>query len=190
MNTDQISSVDYGYVVFDFVDEQYPFQIDTDYCIAVGFVASGLLEGVSEILVGMDQTAPAHAGNVFAYMNGWSSQPGAYDLCFYVYGEPFTPPPPQVNITIMATLGGTTEPIPNTYSVVQNTDISVQAVPGVTLNHWELDGVNVGMANPHILLADMDHVLIAVFDQLVQTFLVALNSSPIQGIPFTIERIG
>ena len=68
-------------------------------------------------------------------------------------------------LTITATAGGTTDPIPRLYSYACGSSLSVEAVPDscYVFDHWELDSVNVGSANPYSVLMDDDHALYAVF---------------------------
>jgi parallel beta-helix repeat protein len=80
-----------------------------------------------------------------------------------LYGAP---PPPTYALTITATVGGTTDPAPGTYSYTANSSVQVTATPegGYLFDHWELDSVNVGSASPYTVLMDKDHVLKAVFE--------------------------
>ena len=74
---------------------------------------------------------------------------------------------PAVNytLTITTATGGTTNPPPGNYTYSQGQNIPVQAIPnsGYGLDHWELDGINVGSANPYSVLMDNNHTLQAVF---------------------------
>jgi hypothetical protein len=81
-----------------------------------------------------------------------------------VYLEPVTPPA-TYTLTISATDGGTTDPSPGSYTYTAGTSVTVTATPssGYTFNHWELDGANVGAANPITVVMDRDHSLHAVF---------------------------
>jgi parallel beta-helix repeat protein len=75
------------------------------------------------------------------------------------------PPPPTYSLTITPTVGGITEPAPRTYSYTANSTVQVTATPntGYLFDHWELDSVNVGSANPYSVLMNKNHVLKAVF---------------------------
>ena len=76
------------------------------------------------------------------------------------------PPPPTYSLTITTTAGGTTNPAPGTYSYTANAQVQVTAFLNTTaylLDHWELDTVNVGSANPYTVLMDKDHTLKAFF---------------------------
>jgi len=75
------------------------------------------------------------------------------------------PPSPTYNLTITATVGGTTDPAPGTYSYTENSTVEVTATPeaGYLFDHWELDSVDVGSANPYNVLMDQNHTLKAVF---------------------------
>jgi hypothetical protein len=68
-------------------------------------------------------------------------------------------------LTIITTVGGTTDPAPGTYSYTANSSVQVTAIPNAdyVFDHWELDMVNVGSANPYTVLMDKNHTLKAVF---------------------------
>lgn len=72
---------------------------------------------------------------------------------------------PLYYLTIVATTGGTTNPVPGTYPYGYGTDVSVAAVAdsGYTFDHWTLDTVDVGATNPYTVLMDMNHTLKAFF---------------------------
>jgi len=76
-----------------------------------------------------------------------------------------TPPPQTYNLTITTTVGGTTDPAPGTYSYTVNSSVQVTAIPeaGYLFDHWELDSVNAGSANPYTVLMDQNHTFKAVF---------------------------
>jgi parallel beta-helix repeat protein len=75
------------------------------------------------------------------------------------------PPLPTYTLTIIATVGGTTDPAPGTYSYTANSTFQVTAIPntGYLFDHWELDNVNVGSTNPYAIYMDKNHTLKAVF---------------------------
>jgi hypothetical protein len=102
-------------------------------------------------------------------------------------------PPPQHSLTIMATVGGTTNPASGTYTYDEGANVQVQALPssGYKFDHWELDGVNIGSVNPTIVTMNADHTLLAVFAEipLPPTHTLTVDSTPIQGVPFTIEKV-
>jgi len=72
----------------------------------------------------------------------------------------------QYTLTIQQSTGGSTSP---TGTDTQNagTTLTVTATPnnGYTLNHWQLDGVNVGSRNPLTVAFNSNHVLQPVFTQ-------------------------
>jgi hypothetical protein len=72
---------------------------------------------------------------------------------------------PLYTLTVVATAGGTANPVPGQYKYLNGTVVSVTAVnnTGYVLHHWELDGVNIGSANPMSVTMDMNHTLKAVF---------------------------
>jgi parallel beta-helix repeat protein len=80
----------------------------------------------------------------------------------YPYG---TSPPSMYSLTIVATVGGTTDPVPGTYFYTANSEVQVTAIPTIDydFDHWELDTINVGSANPYIVLMNNNHTLKAVF---------------------------
>jgi len=75
------------------------------------------------------------------------------------------PPPPTYSLTITTTVGGTTDPAPGTYSYTANSSVEVTAITNAdyVFDHWELDTINVGSANPYTVLMDNNHTLKAVF---------------------------
>jgi len=81
----------------------------------------------------------------------------------------------EYTLTITATTGGTTDPAPGSYTYPERTIVPVTAIPDIdyVLDHWELDGVDVGAPNPISVTMDADHSLHAVF--------VAVPTSTIQG---------
>jgi len=75
----------------------------------------------------------------------------------------FTPITYQLIIT--TTSGGTTNPVPGTYTYAVDSSVEVTAFPDAdyVFDHWKLDSVDVGSANPYTVLMDEDHTLKAVF---------------------------
>jgi hypothetical protein len=69
------------------------------------------------------------------------------------------------SLTISTSTGGTTNPSPGTYSYQAGTVVSVTAIPNANykLDHWELDGNNIGSANPISITMNTNHNLHAVF---------------------------
>jgi hypothetical protein len=74
-------------------------------------------------------------------------------------------PPPTFTLTITTTSGGTTNPAPNTYNYPSGTIAPVTALPDTNylLDHWELDGANIGAPNPVSVTINANHELHAVF---------------------------
>jgi len=74
-------------------------------------------------------------------------------------------PPLKYTLTTTTTVGGMTDPIPGSYSYTAGIVLTVRAIPdsGFVLDHWELDGVDVGAPNPTSVTMDTDHTLRAVF---------------------------
>jgi PKD repeat protein len=64
-------------------------------------------------------------------------------------------------LTILSSMGGTTDPAPGTYTYTNGTYASVTAIPDAhyLLNYWLLDGNPAGSANPISILMTDDHTL-------------------------------
>jgi len=75
------------------------------------------------------------------------------------------PLPTTYSLTITTAVGGTTDPAPGTYTYTANETVQITAIPniGYLLDHWELNGVNVGSANPYTISMNANHTLRAVF---------------------------
>jgi len=97
-------------------------------------------------------------------------------------------PPPTYSLTITKTVGGTTDPVPGTYTYPEGTIVSVTAIPdtGFLFDHWELDGVEVGATATIDVTMNADHGLHAVF---VTTHVLSVSSSPITDISFTVDGV-
>jgi hypothetical protein len=80
-------------------------------------------------------------------------------------------PIPQHTLTIAVTGSGSTNPAPGSSAYDEGSTVSVDAQPstGWTLDHWELDGVNVGTADPYTVTMDTAHTLTAVFVEVPPT---------------------
>jgi len=87
------------------------------------------------------------------------------------------PPPPTYNLTIIATVGGTTHPPPGAYRYTANSTVEVTAIPdaGYLFDHWELDGANVGSANPLSVNINRDIILKAVFTAIPPPLSVSIS---------------
>jgi hypothetical protein len=86
---------------------------------------------------------------------------------------------PLYTLTIVTTAGGTTDPAPGAYQYGFGTVVSVQANPGLgyQFDHWELDTVNVGSANPYSVTMDQNHTL--------KAFFVPKPQAPVGGTSFS-----
>lgn len=72
----------------------------------------------------------------------------------------------EYTLTITATVGGTTNPAPGQYKYVQGSTASVTAIlpqQDYIFDHWNLDGINVGVSNPISVTMNTNHSLEAVF---------------------------
>ena len=74
-------------------------------------------------------------------------------------------PPVQYSLTITVQGSGTTSPAPGVHTYNEGEEVDVDAIPnaGWMLDHWELDTVDVGDADPYTVTMDADHALEAVF---------------------------
>jgi endonuclease YncB( thermonuclease family) len=78
------------------------------------------------------------------------------------------PPPFSYTLSIRTPIGeGSTNPMVGSYTYSEVTSLRVVATPstGWALDHWELDGVNVGNINPYDITMNTDYQLKAVFSQ-------------------------
>jgi parallel beta-helix repeat protein len=87
------------------------------------------------------------------------------------------PPPPAYTLTITTTVGGTTNSAPGTYSYTANSLVQVTAIPSTRylFDHWELDSVNIGSANPYTVLMDKNHTLKAFFSPIPPPLSASIN---------------
>ena len=81
-------------------------------------------------------------------------------------------------LTITSTAGGTTNPSPGSYKYSCSSSVPVTATPDhcYQFDHWELDGVDVGSANPYTVTMDGDHTLHAVFTQITYTLTITTTT--------------
>jgi len=97
-------------------------------------------------------------------------------------------PTPTYALTILATTGGTTSPVPGTYSYSEGTVLSVTAIPysNYRFVNWLLDGVT-RTENPIVVTMDKDHVLEAVFEYVTPPPITAtiqgIISDKVTGLP-------
>jgi len=70
-------------------------------------------------------------------------------------------------LRITTTTGGTTSPPPGNHVYFPGTSVPVTAIPQkcYQFDHWELDGENVGSANPYTVTMNANHTLHAVFKE-------------------------
>jgi len=81
------------------------------------------------------------------------------------------------SLTVTATSGGITNPTVGTHIYQSGSTVQVNAIPnaGFQLDHWELNGTNVGNANPYSVLMTQDYTLNAVFTSTPPGLLVSIN---------------
>jgi len=75
------------------------------------------------------------------------------------------PPVVEYTLTIAVDGFGTTDPAPGDYVYPEDEVVEVDAIPdsGYMLDHWDLDTVDVGDADPYFVTMDDDHTLTAYF---------------------------
>lgn len=124
-------------------------------------------QGTSETL-----TAPAVSGYAFVYwdVDGASQGNGTNPITVNNDG-PHTATAHYLRtytLKIEAGPGGSTNPLPGTYTFNANSTVQVIASPSANFafDHWELDGTGVGSSNPHSVLMDGNHTLRALFKAL------------------------
>jgi len=81
-------------------------------------------------------------------------------------------------LTISTTTGGTTSPVPGTYTYPSGSYASVTALPSANyfLDYWLLDGSNAGSTNPASILMNKDHSLKAVFSLINYTLTITTST--------------
>ena len=86
--------------------------------------------------------------------------------------------PRAYTLTINLTSGGTTDPGPGSYLHNEGTVVPVAAISdaGYVFDHWKLDGVDVGSANPIDVAMDADHTLHAVFAEIAYTLTITATT--------------
>ena len=83
-------------------------------------------------------------------------------------------------LTLATTAGGTTDPVPDTYMFLNNSQVSVTALPqlGYDFFRWEFDGANMSSVNPFEVTMDVNHTLNAVFLPHVPVTWIVNKSGP------------
>lgn len=87
-------------------------------------------------------------------------------------------PVTEYYLTIQTSAGGNTDPAPATYGPYTSSQTqTVIAIPdsGYSFDHWELDSVDIGSANPNLVTMDSDHTLLAEFSAVTQSTLTILS---------------
>jgi hypothetical protein len=147
----------------------------TQYYLAVRMdppeVATILGEGWCDESSNVTLNAPAVSDYSFGYwdVNGVSRGIGVNAITVYM-DAPKTATAHYIQIirytlTITTTAGGTTDPEPGTYNYTAGLTVQVTALPNANyiFDHWELDNVDVGSANPYTVTMNKNHMLKAVF---------------------------
>jgi len=160
----------------DHVDEEEPIQGErAQYMLTVNIVGSGS--------VNLNDTGPYSYGDVVELTAvpdlGWTFSGWSVDLTGSDNPETITMDANKTvtatfnqltityTLTITATPGGTTSPVPGAHVYSSGTDVQATAIPssGYVFDHWELDSINVGSANPYTVTMNANHSLHAVFKE-------------------------
>jgi hypothetical protein len=155
------------------VPEYYFLEVKTEPAGIVTIPGEGWYEEHANVTLTAPDfvTVPSGASYNFTYwdINGESRGTGVNSIVVFMdtnhtatahYSLVYT-------LTITTTAGGTTVPTPGTYNYTANSTVQVTATPGpnYVFDHWELDGVGAGTANPYSVHMDADHTLKAFFSQ-------------------------
>jgi PKD repeat protein len=94
-------------------------------------------------------------------------------------------------LTIQTTTGGNTSPSPGTYVYSNGTTVGVTANPSAnyTLDHWELDGSNVGSANPYTVTMNQNRTLKAFFKPSSAPPPLSVTISPSEATIYTTQTV-
>ena len=84
------------------------------------------------------------------------------------------------SLTISTTAGGSTTPASGSYIYSAGTGVSVLAIAtaGYIFDHWELDGIYIGSANPYTIAMNANHSLQGLFTVLPATPTPAPTTTP------------
>jgi len=159
--TYQVSNLtgDYQLISFTFSGAQrYQMAANTKYCVALQATSVTTLGIANSVHVGVDGSAPSHAGISSVYASAAWALSGE-DCCFYVYGELDT-------LTITAVDNVTTDPAEGVHPDYDlNDEVQVTATPdgNYYLSDWLLDSVSQESTdNPFTVTMDDDRELAAV----------------------------
>jgi hypothetical protein len=88
-----------------------------------------------------------------------TASPILYDVSVY-YMQVF-----QVNLTVAVSAHGTTSPVPGVYLLDGGSSQMVTAIPdlGYKLDHWDLDGLDVGNSSSYTVTMNDEHILTAMY---------------------------
>lgn len=94
-------------------------------------------------------------------------------------------------LKIETTTGGTTNPVPSTYTYATGSLVQVTAIPNAnyTLDHWELNGGNVGSANPYTVTMNQNHTLKAVLKSSPPQPPLSVSISPTSGSTYVNQAL-
>jgi hypothetical protein len=88
--------------------------------------------------------------------------------------------PAKYTLTILSSTGGTTNPAAGEHAYTAGSSVEVKATPeaNYVFDHWELDSVNVGSANPYTVLMNKNHTLNPMFIYSPPTPPLSVSISP------------
>lgn len=83
----------------------------------------------------------------------------------------------EFNLTILDSIGGSTNPPAGTYTYSNGTDVAVTATPDAyyVLDYWLLDDNNVGSSNPIFVLMTANHTLQPVFARINYSLTISVT---------------
>jgi len=108
-----------------------------------------------------------------------ATHPWGLPIPHEVINGTFNNGPAQYQLIIDTVGSGTTNPTPGSYMYDQGTVVSVDAIPsqGWILDHWLLDGSDVGSVDPYSVTMNSDHNLTAVFIEVYYQLVISTIGS-------------
>jgi len=159
----------------DMVFSLKPYTPSEEYTLAVNVVGGGSVskspdQGTYSYGTVVTLTATADPGWTFSVWSGDASGSNPVTTVNMTSNKAVTATFTQVTtytLTITTTTGGTTSPASGDHVYSSGANVPVTAIPytGYHFDHWELDSVDVGSANPYTVTMNDDHTLHAVFEE-------------------------
>ena len=135
-------------------------------------------ERLADLPFGTGSYVGCRLGYADGHIYVWQGTPSTWegdgdDLAYYV----FPAPKPEYILEISSAIGGTTDPVPGTYTYPVGTEVIVTATPeeDYHFDHWELDSENAGSQSPIAITMDANHTHHAVFQ--IMEYTLAITSA-------------